>query len=221
MADLPALAPLRQETAPLRRKIAASLRAAIESGGLPPGARLVEKDLCQQLNVSRTSLREAIRELESEGLLITGVGGGVAVAGMTEAEARNIYRVRGALEALAAEQFAERADDAMIGALDQAAKRLAVAYDGAAIAEMLAAKRHFYETLCLGAGNPVVMDLLNRLNARINLLRTSSLGAQGRLAVSIGEIQALVAALARRDAAAARQAAVAHVAAAADAALQS
>ncbi len=61
MADLPALAPLRQETAPLRRKIAASLRAAIESGGLPPGARLVEKDLCQQLNVSRTSLREAIR----------------------------------------------------------------------------------------------------------------------------------------------------------------
>ncbi len=108
----------------------------------------------------------------------------------------------------------------MIGALDQAAKRLAVAYDGAAIAEMLAAKRHFYETLCLGAGNPVVMDLLNRLNARINLLRTSSLGAQGRLAVSIGEIQALVAALARRDAAAARQAAVAHVAAAADAALQ-
>ena len=219
MADLPALAPLRQEAAPLRRKIAASLRAAIENGGLPPGARLVEKDLCQQLNVSRTSLREAIRELESEGLLITGVGGGVAVAGMTEAEARNIYRVRGALEALAAEQFAERADEAMIHALGEAAVRLAAAYDGGVIAEMLAAKRHFYETLCLGAGNPVVMDLLTRLNARINLLRSTSLGAQGRLAVSITEIQALVAALTRRDAVAARQAAVAHVAAAADAAL--
>ena len=219
MADLPALAPLRQETAPLRRKIAASLRAAIESGGLPPGARLVEKDLCQQLSVSRTSLREAIRELESEGLLITGPGGGVAVAGMTEAEARNIYRVRGALEALAAEQFAERADDAMIQELKDASARLADAYDSGVIAEMLAAKRHFYETLCRGAGNPVVMDLLNRLNARINLLRSTSLGAQGRLAVSITEIKALVEALARRDAAAARQVAEAHVAAAADAAL--
>jgi len=219
MTEFGALVPLRQESAPLRRKIAASLRAAIESGSLRPGARLVEKDLCQQLGVSRTSLREAIRELESEGLLTTGTSGGVAVAGMTEAEARNIYRVRGALEALAAEQFAESASDAMVARLQAATEALAQAYQSGAIDEMLSAKRHFYETLCLGAGNPVVMDLLTRLNARITLLRTTSLGASGRLAVSIAEIRGLVAALARRDGEAARQAALAHVAAAADAAM--
>ena len=63
------LSPIRQETAPLRLRIIESMRRAIERGVLLPGARLVEKDLCQQLGVSRTSLREALRELEAEGVI--------------------------------------------------------------------------------------------------------------------------------------------------------
>jgi len=213
------LAPVQQEAAPLRRKIAASLRQAIESGNLRPGDRLVEKDLCAQLSVSRTSLREAIRELEAEGLLSTFAGGGVAVAGMTPDEARNIYRVRGALEALAAEQFAERATDEALARLQAATDTLAAAYAARAIEDMLAAKRAFYERLCEGAGNPVLLDLLNRLNARISTLRATSLTASGRLDPSIAEIRDFVAALARRDAVAAREAALHHIAQAAIAAL--
>jgi DNA-binding GntR family transcriptional regulator len=215
----PAFTPVQQEAAPLRRKITAALRQAIESGRLRPGERLVEKDLCQQLSVSRTSFREAIRELESEGLLTTGAGGGVAVAAMSEAEARNIYRVRGVLEGLVAEQFAEQGSPAALVALRAAASQLEFAYQSGRIDEMLVAKRVFYARLCEGAANPVAMDLLVRLNSRINLLRTTSLSAPNRLEASIAEIWDLVDALAERNAIRARQAALTHVARAAEAAL--
>lgn len=214
-----ALAPVQQESAPLRRKIAAALRQAIETGRLRPGERLVEKDLCARLNVSRTSLREAIRELEAEGLLSTSTGGGVSVAAMTPDEARNIYRVRGALEALAAEQFAERASDEALARLQAATETLASAYASGVIEEMLAAKRAFYERLGEGAANPILLDLLHRLNSRISTLRATSLNQPNRLEPSIAEIRVLVGALARRDAVAARAAALHHINQAAAAAL--
>ena len=63
------LAPLRYEAAPLRNQIISALRSAIETGVLQPGERLFERTLCEQLNVSRTSLREALRELQALGVL--------------------------------------------------------------------------------------------------------------------------------------------------------
>src|SRR6185312_3389625 len=99
------LAPLHQPSAPLRNKIIAALRAAIETGLLAPGQRLIEKDLCEQLAVSRTSLREALRELQAEGILEYSSSRGLAVAAVSIEDAKNIYRLRGVLEALAVEQF--------------------------------------------------------------------------------------------------------------------
>lgn len=213
------LSAVRQEAAPLRRKIISALRAAIESGSITPGERLVEKDLCKDLGVSRTSLREALRELEAEGLLVNNPARGLMVPRMNLHEARNIYRVRGALEVVAAEQFAERASDAQILALKASVRRLERAYASGRIEEILAVKRAFYEELCAGADNPVVLDLLNRLNSRTNLLRTASLSQPNRLAQSIEEIWGLLKAFEERDIEAARKAALRHVENAAAAAL--
>lgn len=215
----PGLAPLIQETAPLRRKIAASLRQAIQAGTLRPGTRLVEKDLCQELNVSRTSLREALRELEAEGLLVTGPRG-VQVARITQAEARNIYRVRAALEGLVAEQFATNASAPDLADLADAVAALERAYGADEFERIVAAKDHFYEVLCVGAGNLIVLDLLTRLNARINRLRSLTRANPARGAVSLGEVKAIAAALLAHDGARAKAAAVAHVEAAAAAALR-
>lgn len=206
-----ALVPVQQESAPLRRKIYSALKEAIEGGKLPAGDRLVEKDLCHDLGVSRTSLREALRELEAEGLLVNNPARGLMVARMTAQEAHNIYRVRGVLEVLATEQFAERATPEQVTALKAAAEDLDLAYQSADIARILAAKTHFYEQLCAGADNPVILDTLRRLNSRINQLRLSSLSEPNRLAQSIVEIRALVAALDSGDMATARQAAILHV----------
>ena len=205
---------LVQESAPLRRKITASLRQAIERGALKPGERLVEKDLCRELNVSRTSLREAFRELEAEGL-VTNNPRGMIVAQLTEHEANNIYRVRAALEALAAEQFALGADEATQRELDRVVESLEQAYNAKQFEQILSTKREFYEILCRGADNFIVLDLLNRLNSRITQLRSASLCDPRRGDASMAEIRALAAALRARDAATARAAAIAHVEAAA------
>lgn len=212
------LAPLRQEAAPLRRKIAATLRSLIETGALPAGTRLIEKELCAELAVSRTALREALRELESEGLLVAGARG-LAVGGLSPAEAADIYAVRAALEGQVAEQFVARADAAALARLEAAADALRRAYEGGPIEPILAAKRDFYDCLCAGAANTVVPELLARLNSRISRLRVRSLADPGRSAASLAEIEALLAALWAGDAAAARAAAIRHVERAAAAAL--
>lgn len=214
------LEPVRQEAAPLRRKITSALRRAIESGALAPGSRLVEKDLCAELNVSRTSLRESLRELEAEGLVKIG-SKGLVVTEISAREAQNIYAVRGVLEAMLVEQFARDATDAAMADLDAAARGLTSAYAEGVIDRIMAAKTEFYETLCAGADNFVVLELLSRLNTRINRLRFASLSRPRRAEASIKEIHELVAALRRRDGAKAREIALQHIAAAADAALGS
>ena len=212
------LDPVARESAPLRRKITASLRRAVETGALPPGARLVEKDLCLELNVSRTSLREALRELESEGLLATG-SRGLTVAMITEREAQNIYKVRAALEGLIAEQFATSASDAHREELKNVVRALARAYRHNNFPAILSEKDRFYEVLCVGADNQTVLDLLTRLNARINRLRSLSRSNPKRGAASLREIKAITAAIGARDPEAAKAAAVEHVERAGEAAL--
>ncbi|MDB5595801.1 MAG: GntR family transcriptional regulator [Hyphomicrobiales bacterium] len=212
------LAPVVQEAAPLRRKITASLRHAIQTGALLPGARLVEKDLCQELNVSRTSLRESLRELEAEGL-VESRPRGLVVTQITEEEARNIYGVREALEGLVAEQFAHRAEDLDLTALHDVVERLSQAYLQNDFPAIISEKDHFYEVLCLGAKNLVVLDLLKRLNSRINRLRSISRSNPARGVESLREIKSITRALQKRDHTRAKAAAVLHVQRAAKAAL--
>ena len=210
---------VRQEAAPLRRKIGASIRRAIETGLLAPGARLIEQELCQDLSVSRTSLREALRELEADGIIARG-SRGVVVAQITEDEARNIYHVRAALEGLVAEQFAIRADARDMAALDDVVAALTRSYKTNKFAAIVSEKDRFYEVLCRGAKNLVVLDLLTRLNSRINRLRALSRANPVRGVASLREIEAIAKALRLRDPVAAKRTAVAHVERAAEAALK-
>jgi GntR family transcriptional regulator, trigonelline degradation regulator len=212
------LRPLAHESAPLRRKISKALRQAIEAGVLASGARLVEKDLCHDLGVSRTSLREALRELEAEGLLARGPRG-VVVAHMTVAEAKNIYAVREALEGLIAAQFAQQAVQDDFEALDAVMAALQKAYSANDFAAIVSEKDLFYEVLCRGAQNALVLDLLTRLNSKINRLRSLSRSNPKRGTQSLKEIKAIVKALRARNPDDAREAAVHHVQRAARAAL--
>jgi DNA-binding GntR family transcriptional regulator len=215
------LAPLQHQSAPLRNKIIMALRSAIEMGLLTPGQRLVEMDLCEQLSVSRTSLREALRELQAEGILEHSSNRGLSVSAVSREDSKNIYRLRSVLEALIVEQFIEKASDAQIKDLVEESEKLKSAYRIGALQGMLSAKRDFYDRICSGAENPIAFDMINRLVLRTSSLRARSLVRKERQQESIKEIATLMEAIQRRDIEAARKAAIEHVNHAANSALGS
>jgi GntR family transcriptional regulator, trigonelline degradation regulator len=207
--------------APVRKQVVKALRDAIMSGRLQAGQRLVEKDLCELLGVSRTSVREALRELEIEGFIESVPNRGPAVAGMTREMAVSIYQVRAALEAVTARLFATVATDAHIDRLARAVASIRTAYRHGNLETILVAKTEFYETLWEGSGNTIIATILRNMNARITQLRRVTLASPERLARSIDEIDEILEAITRRDPEAAFTASRVHVERAAETALAS
>ena len=197
--------------APLRQSVIASLRGAIAAGRYKAGERLTERDVCEMTGVSRTLVREAFRQLESEGLITVVPHRGPVVSRVTPEQAEGIYQVRMVLESLAAELFAAHAGDDDRRALRQALKNIKAAFESADPIARLTAKNDFYECLLRGAGNESLAQTLNLLNSRIMVLRSTSLQAKGRGKESVKELTTLVEALEARDPKAARAAARVHV----------
>jgi DNA-binding GntR family transcriptional regulator len=206
--------------APLREQVLAVLRRAIVEQQLPPGHRLIERELIEQTGVSRTTVREVLRELAAEGLVTTVPQKGAVVAVPTAKEAVELYEVRAALEALAARRFVEHAGADEVRELRAAFAELEqVTVEGGDIRAMLDAKDRFYDVLLRGSGNGAVRSILCGLKARVGVLRTSSLAQPGRPARSVAEIRAIVEAVEARDGEAAAQACTRHVERAAEAGL--
>jgi DNA-binding GntR family transcriptional regulator len=206
-------------SAPVRLQVVQTLRKAIFRGRFVPGDRLVEKDLCELMGVSRTSIREAFRQLESEGIIENIPNRGPVVATLSRAQVKELYEVRQALEALAAKLFASNATEKQVEELDKATEGLESAYRSGGINEILSAKDVFYGVLYSGCGNEVAPQMLTILNARMNLLRRISLSSPGRLEKSLGEMHRLMAAIRKRDGDSAQAAASDHIQNAAEAAL--
>lgn len=208
-----------QVAAPVRTQVAERLRAAITGGRFAPGQRLVEKDLCALMEVSRASVREALRQLEAEGLVVNVPNRGLVVSRLTARDAASIYEVRGMLEALATKLFAARATEEQLAALEASVDRLGAAYVSGNVEQIIEIKKEFYDILFAGSGNSVIPSILRTVNARITQLRRVSLSSPARWPASIGEIRAMLDAVKRRDPEAAFRAALDHVQRAAEAAL--
>jgi DNA-binding GntR family transcriptional regulator len=205
--------------APLRHSVTESIRYAIAVGRFKAGERLPERGLCEMTGVSRTLVREALRQLESEGLITVLPHRGPVVARVTAEQAEGIYQVRIELEGLACQLFAERATPAQREALNRAFKNLKKSLKDSDPLARLYAKNHFYDCLIDGSGNEALGTSLRMLNARVMLLRATSLQAPGRSAESIAELSELMEALAAKDGKRARELAGRHVRNAAKAAI--
>ncbi|MFO1106031.1 MAG: GntR family transcriptional regulator [Amaricoccus sp.] len=213
---------MRVQTLPgLREQVAERLRLAIATGKFQAGARLIERELCEMMGVSRTSLREALRELQADGLITLQPNKGLSVSVVSPETARSIYEVRAVLEGLAARGFALNASDAQMAALRESVDRLAEVYDDFSAESFITAKTRFYDILLEGAGNEVAADMLRRIHTRVSQLRVVSLGSAERARQSIRELRDFLDALEKRDADLSQRICVAHVEAAAAAALKS
>lgn len=206
--------------APVRQQVIKALYHAITTGVLKPGQRLVEKDLCELMGVSRPPVREALRQLESEGLVVSLPKRGPMVARLSHDDVANIYQIRGALEALAAKLFAEKASEAQIAALEKSLEDLAVAMRDDDIDRTMEAKDRFYSNLTEGSGNPIVGSILHSMKARIQMLRRVSLSSPARTTETMREMQAILAAIKIRDGESAFQLSWNHIRNAAENALR-
>lgn len=196
-----------REFEPLRGRTLKTLRQAILANHLKPGQRLVERELCQQTGVSRSSIREALRYLESEALVESRGSKGMFVSVLTKTQAMEIYEVRAALEAAAAQHFAERANADDLRALRKSFDRIrkvALKDPDAYSSEI----DNFIEILFVGARNATAQALIRPLRARINLLRitTIRLASKERTIGSLAQMTKIVEALERRDGPAAAEA---------------
>jgi DNA-binding GntR family transcriptional regulator len=197
--------------APVRSQVVEMLRGAITGGQFAPGQRLVETDLCDRMGVSRPSLREALRQLESEGLIVTVPNRGPTVSLLSVQDVASIYEIRGALEALAAQLFAATASETQVEELSRSVDQLDMAYKSEVLETIVVAKQHFYDVLLAGSGNSILPSMLRTMNARITQLRRVSLSSPQRGAISRREIRAVLRAIKQRDPDSAFKASLHHV----------
>jgi len=200
-----------KSAAPVRQSVTESIRNSIALGYFTAGQRITERDLCEMTGVSRTAVREALRQLESEGLVQVVPHRGPIVARLTPEQAEGIYQVRVELEGLACELFTKSATDQEIAALKAALETLKRSVDVTDPLERLTAKNAFYDCLIHGAHNEALGHTLSSLNARVMVLRATSLGSPGRTYESLEELEELVGHLAARRGKEARKVAARHV----------
>ena len=202
---------VRRVAAVLRHSVTESIRNAILMGRYRPAERLPERELCELTGVSRTLVREALRELETERLIKVIPHRGPIVETITPDQADGIYRVREELEGLACQLFAERATPQQMQALKDAYEALTHAYYDDNALVQLESKNHFYRCLLDGAGNEALSNSLRLLNSQIMLLRSMSMSQPGRAGKSLAELQDLITALEKKDPRAARRAGTRHI----------
>ncbi|WP_099866413.1 GntR family transcriptional regulator [Pararhizobium haloflavum] len=195
----------------LSLRLVGAMRDAILDGTLEPGRHLPERELCALFDVSRSLVREALQALAAEGLITIVPHRGPKVTLIDRDAARDLYRVRAALEGLACAEFAERADASQRDAFFAAAARLQTLSEDDPPQRLIDAKNVYYERLLSGCRNQTLADMFTRLNNRIVQLRRLSLSAAGRLGDTLREIAAVVAAVERRDPVEARRLAELHV----------
>ena len=200
----------------LREQALSALRTAITSGELAPGRHLVETELSEMLQISRGTLREALRQLEQEGLLSAGPRGRLSVRHLDAKEIRDIFSVRAALESLAARTLCERPDrDYAIRSLRAAIGAMEAATHGT-LEERIETDMEFHRTLCRLTGNETLLHTWESLEGSIRMSIMFAGVDKGVKNMSVDRHHEIVAAIETGDALLARNTIRDHMDQAAD-----
>ncbi len=155
------------EYLPLRDVVFNTLRQAILHGEMEPGERLMEIQLAQKLGVSRTPIREAIRKLELEGLVVMIPRKGAEVAHITEKDMRDVLEVRCTLEELAMELACKNVTDEYIADLKAANKVFEAAIVSKDIVSIVDADVHFHDVIYAMTNNARLIQIINKLREQM------------------------------------------------------
>jgi DNA-binding GntR family transcriptional regulator len=160
---------LRLEKTSLREQALTALRRAITTGQLAPGTHLVETELSEALQISRGTLREAMRQLQQEGLISAGARGRLSVRHLDAKEIKNIFDVRAALESLAAQDLASREDrSAAVAELRKAVVDMEK-WAASNLEDRIEADLKFHRTMCHLTGNETLLHSWSSLEGSIRM----------------------------------------------------
>ena len=206
------LAPIKLDSyQPLREVVCESLREAIRNGTLKPGERLMEIQLAEQLGVSRTPVREAIRKLELEGYVIMMPRRGTYVANMSMSDISDIFEIRSALESLSNGLAAKRITPDELEHLQNLLVMLKPYVEQMDMEKIVELDIEFHDLLYHAARNSRLLGIISNLRDQLTRFRTLSMSYPGRLEATMEEHKSIVDAIAAGDSEAARQAAEKHM----------
>ena len=199
------------EYLPLRHVVFNTLRQAILKGELEPGERLMEIQLAERLGVSRTPIREAIRKLELEGLVLMIPRKGAEVAEISEKSLREVLEVRRSLEELAIELACQRITPEELTALEEAENRFARAVEDGEVMAIAESDENYHELIYQATANDRLVQILNNLREQMYRYRLEYIKDEDRRQILVVEHEHILRAVRRRDIADAKSAVREHI----------
>ncbi|MDD2443676.1 MAG: GntR family transcriptional regulator [Desulfotomaculaceae bacterium] len=197
--ERPRLIPIKLDNyKPLREIVFESLREAIIQGKLRPGERLMEIQLAEEMGVSRTPVREAIRKLELEGFVVMAPRKGAYVSNVSVKDIVDVFEVRSALEGLAAGLAAERITSEEMDQLEVTLVKIsAICQED--IDAIVEGDASFHEIIYRASRNERLTQIITQLQEQIRRFRMTSLSRPGRSKIVLGEHKKIVEAISDRN----------------------
>ena len=196
---------------PLRELVLEAIREAIKNGSLQPRERLMEIQLADELGVSRTPVREALRKLELEGFIVMVPRKGAYVSDLTMKDVADVFEIRAALEGLAAALAAERITEDELETMERLLVEKGEAINLDDIGKLVAVDTKFHEAMYQASRNERLSAIISNLREQIQRFRLTSLSIPGRKEDSLREHRNLLEAIQARDIQLARQLAQEHI----------
>ena len=206
------LAPIRLDSyQPLREVVCETLREAIRSGVLKPGERLMEIQLADELGVSRTPVREAMRKLELERYVIMLPRRGTYVANISIRDINEVFEIRTTLDALASGLAAERITEEELEQLERLLVSIGENIETRNMKKVVEDDMEFHDILYKASRNQRLVGIISNLREQMTRFRSMSMSYPGRLKKTLEEHSRLVEAIAQRDVELAQKLAVEHM----------
>jgi DNA-binding GntR family transcriptional regulator len=196
---------------PLRDIVFDAIKEAILTGRLKPGERLMEVQLAEEMGVSRTPVREAIRKLELEGLVVMVPRKGAYVSGLTLKDVAEVFEIRSSLEGLAATLAAERITEDEIKSLDKILSDITQASEKGDTETVIKKDMEFHQVLFSASRNQRLAQIINNLKEQIDRFRIQSFSNPVRVKSVLSEHKGIIDAIKQGDAENAEKLAKAHI----------
>ncbi|NLV20678.1 MAG: GntR family transcriptional regulator [Syntrophomonadaceae bacterium] len=196
---------------PLRELVLEAIREAIINGTLQPRERLMEIQLADELGVSRTPVREALRKLELEGFIVMVPRKGAYVSDLSMKDVADVFEIRAALEGLAGALAAERITEEELEAMERMLVEKSEAIILNDIDKLVEVDTKFHEALYMASRNERLSNIISNLREQIQRFRLTSLSVPGRKEDSLKEHREILEAIQARDIQLARQLAQEHI----------